>query len=175
VVRLTDPELFDCPFLMASDVGTLGFTEDEVPRLREYLLKGGFLWVDDFWGSRAWFQWVQEIGRVLPSSEYPIADVPRDHPILRTLFELSEVPQVTNIQFWRRSGGRETSERGSDSREVHFRAIADTHGRLMVVMTHNSDIGDSWEREGEDREYFYQFSPNGYALAMDVLLYSLTH
>ena len=175
VVRLTDPALFDCPFLMASDVGTVGFTEDEIPRLREYLLKGGFLWVDDFWGTAAWEHWQREIGRVLSPGEYPIMDVPLDHAIFRGVFPMVAVPQVTNIQFWRRSGGRNTSERGADSRDVHFRAIADDHGRLMVVMTHNSDIGDSWEREGEDPEYFHQFSPDGYALAMDVVVYALTH
>ena len=175
VVELTDPALFDCPFLMASDVGTLGFSAEEIPKLREYLLKGGFLWVDDFWGSAAWAQWQGQIARVLPPGEYPIVEVPPTHPIFKSLFEISEVPQVTNIQFWRGSGGRSTSERGRDSAEVHFRAIADERGRLMVVMTHNSDIGDSWEREGEDPDYFYQFSPNGYALGLDILVYAMTH
>src|SRR5215831_1531056 len=64
VVRLTDPQLFECPLLIGSDVGTLTFSDDEVQRLREYLLKGGFLWVDDFWGTQAWEQWSQEIARV---------------------------------------------------------------------------------------------------------------
>ena len=73
------------------------------------------------------------------------------------------------------SGGRSTSERGSESAVPHFRGIRDAHGRLMVVMTHNSDVADSWEREGEDPEFFYQFSPDGYALGINVLLYALTH
>ncbi len=88
---------------------------------------------------------------------------------------MSAVPQVTNIQFWRGSGGAETSERGADSAEVHTRAISDAHGRIMVLMTHNTDLGDSWEREGEDPAYFYQFSPRGYAVGINVLLYMLTH
>jgi hypothetical protein len=82
---------------------------------------------------------------------------------------------VTNIQFWRTTRGSTTSERGAETAEVHFRGIADQHGRLMVVMTHNTDIGDSWEREGEDPAFFYQFSPNGYSLAMNILLYTMTH
>ena len=73
VVRLTDDELFQCPFIMASDVGTIGITGAEAVRLREYLLKGGFLWVDDFWGPRAWEHWTSEIGRVLPPSQYQSA------------------------------------------------------------------------------------------------------
>ena len=85
------------------------------------------------------------------------------------------MPQITNIGFWRRSHGLETSERGADSVNAHFRAIRDTRGRIMVAMTHNTDIADSWEREGEDRGFFRQFSPDGYALGINVLLYAMTH
>ena len=84
VVRLTDDALFQCPFTMASDVGTIGLSLEEVIHLREYVLKGGFLWVDDFWGGAAWAQWSSEIGRVLPPSEYPIVDLPMDHPVFHT-------------------------------------------------------------------------------------------
>jgi len=85
------------------------------------------------------------------------------------------VPQITSIRFWRASNGRNTSERGADSAEPHLRGIRDARGRLMVVMTHNTDVADSWEREGEDPEFFYQFSPDGYALGINVALYALTH
>jgi hypothetical protein len=172
VVRLTDDALFRCPFLMGTDVGTLEFSPAEVARLRDYLLKGGFLWVDDFWGTHAWEQWSGEIRKVLP--EFPIADVPRDHPIWHTLYEVTEVPQVTSINFWRRSGGI-TSERGADSPHANFRMIADQKRRIMVLMTHNTDIGDSWEREGEDYDFFIRFSPRGYALGVNAILYALTH
>lgn len=175
VVRLTDQTLFDCPFLMGTDVGTVGFSPEEVAHLREYLLKGGFLWVDDFWGTAAWQQWEREISKVLTPAEYPIVDIPIGHPIFKGLFEMSKVPQVTNIRFWRATGGAITSERGAETAEVHFRGIADAHGRLLVVMTHNTDIGDSWEREAEDPGFFYQFSPAGYGLGIDVLLYAMTH
>ena len=73
---------------MATDVGTAQFSPEEARRLREYLLKGGFLWVDDFWGTEAWLQWSSEMRKVLP--EYPIVDVPPDHPIRRTMFNISE-------------------------------------------------------------------------------------
>jgi uncharacterized protein DUF4159 len=172
VVRLTDDALFSCPFTMATDVGTAEFSPEEGQRLREYLLKGGFLWVDDFWGTAAWEQWSSEMRKVLP--EYDIQDVPSDHPIMKSMFALSHIPQVTSINFWRRSGGI-TSERGDDSPHADFRMIADARGRIMVLMTHNTDIGDSWEREGEDHEFFLQFSPAGYALGMNVVVYALTH
>jgi hypothetical protein len=175
VVRATDPALFNCPFVMASDVGSLGFLPDEIEPLRAYLLKGGFLWVDDFWGTRAWEQWSTEIGRVLPPDKFAISDVSADDPILRSMFELQKVPQITNIQFWRRVRGTTTSERGQDSSDVHLRAIRDEHDRIMVLMSHNTDVADAWEREGEDPGFFYQFSPNGYALGIDVLLHAMTH
>jgi hypothetical protein len=171
VVRLTDNALFQCPFLMGSDVGTIGLSEIEALRLRDYLLKGGFLWVDDFWGSAAWAQWSNEIRKVFP--EFPITEVAADHPIRRMMFSVDTVGQVTNINNWLRTGS--TSERGRDSQHAELRAISDERGRIMVVMTHNTDIGDSWERESENHEFFETFSPRGYALGVNVLLYSMTH
>jgi hypothetical protein len=174
VVRLTDDELFQCPFTLMAEVGGAYFDEEEAAQLRKYLLKGGFLWVDDFWGSQAWDRWEQEIAKVLPPSEYPIRDIPADHPLLRTQFQLTGVPQIPSISFWFGSGGS-TSERGVDSANVHALGISDRHGRLLVFMTHNTDISDSWEREGEDPSYFRRFSVEGYALAINVLLYTMTH
>jgi hypothetical protein len=175
VVRLTDDALFECPLTMASDVGTIGLRPDEAEHLRTYLLKGGFLWVDDFWGTAAWLQWTREFSKVLPPGQYPIEDISLDDPIFRAQFEISKVPQITNIGFWRRSGGTTTSERGSDSTEAHLRVIRDAHRRIMVVMTHNTDVADAWEREGEDPGFFYQFSPAGYALGVNVILHAMTH
>jgi hypothetical protein len=175
VVRAGDDQLFNCPIIVASDAGTIGFTEAQAAKLRQYFLKGGFLWADDFWGSAAWDNWEYQIGRVLPPEEFPIEDVPLDDPMLRAQFELREIPQITNIQFWRQWNGTNTSERGEDSAEVHLRAIRDSHRRIMVLMTHNTDVADSWEREGEDPEFFFQFSPRGYALGVDVLLHVMTH
>ena len=172
VVRLTDDELFQCPFTMASDVGTIGLTDEEAERLRLYLLKGGFLWVDDFWGTPAWDQWTDQIMRVLP--EFPIVDVAPGDPIRHALFNITEVKQVPSIFSWG-GPGSDPRERGSDSPHANFRAIADGHGRIMVAMTHNTDIGDSMEREGDDPAYFAAFSPDGYALATNIVLYSLTH
>ena len=175
IVRITDDELFQCPFIMMQEVGALYIDDQEAVRLRAYFLKGGFLWVDDFWGSYAWSVWAGEIRKALPSREYPIVDLPQNHPIFRTMFDLhNRVLQVPSINFWIGSGGG-TSERGMDSADVHVRGIFDAAGHLMVLMTHNTDVSDSWEREGEDPNYFYRFSVPGYAVAMNVLLYVMTH
>ena len=175
LVRLTDPALFNCPYLVASDVGTIGLSPEEAAGLRLYLEKGGFLWVDDFWGNAAWSQWTREFAKAMPPDQYPIEDVPLTDPIFHTMFDVAAVPQVTSIRFWRSSGGRSTSERGAESAEAHLRAIRDRHGRIIAVMTHNTDVADSFEREGEDPEFFYQFSPDGYALGINILVYALTH
>jgi hypothetical protein len=148
-------------------------TEDAA-KLREYLLKGGMLWADDFWGSYQWEHWVGQLRKALPASEFAIVDLPLNHPMFRTQFDVREVPQIPNIGFFLRSGGG-TSERGSDSAEPHARGIADERGRLMVLMTHNTDIADAWEREGEDPTYFYTFSPRGYAFGINAVLYAMTH
>ncbi|MDP3716967.1 MAG: DUF4159 domain-containing protein [Acidobacteriota bacterium] len=173
-VRLNDPLLFQCPFLSATDVGTAFFSDDEAEVLRNYLLKGGFLWVDDFWGPYAWDSWVNQISKVLSPAQFPIRDIGLDHAIRRTLFEFTDLPQIPSINFWRESGG-ETSERYEMSAQPNFRGIADEHGRLMVVMTHNTDISDAWEREAADPQFFFSFSPQGYAVGLDVVLYGMTH
>jgi hypothetical protein len=171
-VRMTDSQLYHCPFLFASDVGTVQFDGTEIEQLRSYLLKGGFLWVDDFWGTRAWEQWAQQITRVLP--EFKIVDIPLDHPLLNYVYHVKKIPQVPSIQYWRRSGGL-TSERGEDSAVPHLRGIFDDNNRLLVVITHNTDIADGWEREAEDDAFFYRFSWDSYALAVNIVMWSITH
>jgi hypothetical protein len=174
VVALTDEALFQCPFVMVTEVGRAHFSDAEAARLREYLLKGGFLWADDFWGSYAWETWAGAIGKVLPPNEYPIVELPISHPMFRTLFNVARVPQIPSINHWYGSGGG-TSERGADSAVPHARGILDRQGRLMVLITFNTDFGDSWEREGDDPQYFYTFSVEGYAFGINVLIYAMTH
>jgi hypothetical protein len=174
VVRATDPFVYQCPFLLASDIGTVQFAPEEVVALRAYFDKGGFLWVDDFWGERAWQVWVDQVSRILPPGDFPILDVPPEHPLWRTVFEVKKLPQIPAISHWRRSGG-ETSERGLETAVPDIKAIYDREGRIMVLITHDTDISDSWEREGEDPEFFYQFSPNGYAFAINAVIYAMSH
>jgi uncharacterized protein DUF4159 len=174
VVRATDPELFSCPYLHIEDAGGSEFSDEEVAKLREYFLKGGFMWADDFWGDAEWEDWVTQLARVLDPKEFPIVDVPIGHPLFRTHFTVTRMPQIPSINRWARMGGA-TSELGEESAIVHTRAVFDRKGRIMVLMTHNTDISDAWEREAEDPRYFYQFSPDGYAVGINVLMYAMTH
>lgn len=173
VVQPTDEALYQCPFVIMSDAGSAGFSAQDVEALRSYLLKGGFIWADDFWGPWAWDDFAAEIGKVLPPNEYPIREINGDHPILKTMFTVARIPQVPSWQYW--SGSGDTSEMGSYSANAHMAAISDARGRVMVLMTHNTDISDSWEREGQNPEYFLSFSPEGYAVGLNVALYTMIH
>lgn len=176
VVRLTDEALFQCPFTLMQDAGTARFTDIEAERLREYLVKGGFLFVSDYHGTYSKAQFDEEIERVLPRGRFPTVDLaPPDHPIWRTMFPVTSLPQMASINTWRRTGGGTIERWNEDGSEPTARGIADERGRLMVVMLHNSDIPDGWERETEDPRYFFTFSPDAYAVGIDILLYAMTH
>ena len=175
VIQATDPEMFNCPFVMMSEYGGTFFDEGEAKALREYMLKGGFFWVDDSWGSYAWAHWENEVRKIFPDrTRYPIIDVPMNHSMFHTLFDVQKFPQIPSIGAWGGMGGS-TSERGADSAVPHARAILDDKGRIMFFMSFNTDFGDAYEREGDDPRYFYTFSIDGYAIGIDVLLYSMTH
>ena len=175
VIQATEPELFKCPFVMMSEFGSAFITPPEAAALSAYLKKGGFLWVDDAWGDYAWQHWVTELRKVLPASEYQIIDLPMNHSILHTLFDVNRIPQIPAIGNSYRYG--RTDERWNDPTDdvAYARGIADAGGRLMVLMTHNTDFGDAYEREADDPTYFYKFSVEGYAIGINVLLYAMTH
>jgi hypothetical protein len=173
LVRLTQPELFRCPFVMMTEPGGAYFDEDEAAALRDYVQKGGFLWADDFWGEYAWQSWERQLRKALPSGAYPVVDLQLDHPLFHMLMNVPRFPQIPNIGFWLRSG--RTSERGADSAVPHARAIFDARDRIMVLMTHNTDFGDSFEEEAVSHAYFERFSVPGYAFGVNALLYQMTH
>ena len=174
IVGIGTDQMFQCPFIIMSAPGSSFFSDSDAASLREYLLKGGMLWTDDSWGSFQWSNWTAQIGKVLPPSEYPIVDIPLTHGLFNAQFEITEIPQIPNIGFWLRSG-HQTSEQGADSATPYVKGILDKKGNIMVMSTHNTDIADSWEREGEDVGYFYAMSPRGYAFAVNAVLYAHTH
>ena len=126
-VRLDDPDLRRFPFLYALEVGYMYMTEPEVNGLRDYLLAGGFLMLDDFWGSAEWANFEAEIRRVLP--EYPIVEIPLDHPVFTTFYNIDEIVQVPNLY---NAQGGPTWQR--DGITPHVRGIFDEQGRLMVMI-----------------------------------------
>jgi hypothetical protein len=174
LINLRQPELFHCGFIMMTEVGRLSLNDEEAANLSNYLLKGGFLWADDFWGEFAWDYFERQMRKAFPAARYPIIDLPLDHPMFHELMHVQRIPQIPSINFWGGPGGR-TSERGAESATPHARAILDEKGRVMVFITHNTDFGDAFEREGDNHEYFLEFSVPGYAIGVNVLLYAMSH
>ena len=172
LLSLKSPEIFHCPFMMMTEPGGAYLDDEEAKNLRDYLLKGGFLWADDYWGDYAWDYWESMLRKALPSATYPIVDVPRDHPIFHQVLNAQDVPQIPGIGYW--DGANRTWERSAGEHE-RFAAINDSRGRIMVLMTFNTDFGDSYERETESPLYFQKFSVPGYAFGINTIIYSLTH
>jgi hypothetical protein len=172
-IQLQDPDLRRYPFIYAVEVGYMSLTEPEVAALRDYLLAGGFMMVDDFWGSREWASFEQEMRRVLP--EYSIVDMPRDHPIFSSFYDIREVIQVPNVGIGRqyhRSGGGPTHEQ--DGYTPAVRGIFDERGRLLVAINWNTDLGDAWEW-AEQPDYPLKFSTYAYQMGVNFIVYAMTH
>jgi hypothetical protein len=178
VLRLTDPTLFDYPFIYIVEPGDLRFSEEEVVALRRYLLSGGFLMVDDFWGEREYANFCEEIKRVVPGEPQELA---LEHPIFHCVFDLSEKPQIPNVGLgtasrWPGHPSYGITWERDDAREPHYQAITDDQGRIMVLICHNTDLGDGWEREGENEIYFREFSEKwAYPLGINIVFYAMTH
>jgi hypothetical protein len=159
------------------EVGSLVFSDAEIANLRRYLFNGGFLMVDDFWGDEEWDNFYREIKRVFPDRE-PI-ELPLEHPIFHCVYDLKFKPQVPaiNAALQYRAQGY-TTDRPWDpgSRDVHYKGIFDDNGRLMAIICHNTDLGDGWEREGEDEWYFHEFGEKrAYPMGINIVFYAMTH
>jgi hypothetical protein len=176
-LSITDKELFDYPFIYIVEPGRLTFTAEEVPVLRRYLLNGGFLMCDDFWGDRDWENFSQELKLIFPERE--AKELPLDHPIFHCVFDLKEKPQVPGVDWGTSSeftGITYERRRGPGAETVHYRAIVDDKDRIMVLICHNTDLGDGWEREGDNEYYFKHFSePKAYPMGINIIFYAMTH
>jgi hypothetical protein len=174
-MELTNPELFNYPFIYIVEPGNLVFREEEIKNLRSYLLNGGFLMIDDFWGRAEWYNIYGQMKRVFPERE-PI-ELTLDHPIFHCVFELKEKPQIPAIDWAidRRTDTLTgyTSESGDPPR---YYGIYDDKGRMMVIICRDTDLGDGWEREGMSKTYFHEFSEKkAYPLGINIVFYAMTH
>ncbi len=168
-VALTDPDLRRFPVIYAVEVGRMALTPEERTALRGFLDAGGMLIVDDFWGTWEWANFAEEIRQVLP--EYPIVDIPLEHPLLHTMYDIGEILQVPNIQNGLYGQGR-TWER--DGFVPALRGIFDHGGRLLVAINWNTDLGDAWEW-ADHPDYPLPFSNFAYKLGINLFIYGMTH
>ena len=167
VIPLNDPRLFEYPFLYTSEPGQMVLTDEDAGIMREYLERGGFWVVDDFWGSREWAHFERQLEKILPSVE--IKDIPRDHEILHCFFDIDEISQIPSLEYV--YSGTIVEQ---DGYEPFFRGIWDDRGRLMVVINHNTDLGDAYEH-ADHPLYPNAFSDFAYRMALNFIIYSLTH
>ena len=173
-LRVTDPELANYPFTYIVEPGGLYLDPEEVAAMRRYLLNGGFLMLDDFWGDNEWENCAEVFKQVFPEREF--IELPLDHPLYHGVFEVRQKGQVPNVGRGVMSQFDGITYERPDATEVHHRAILDDKGRIMVLATHNTDNGDGWEREGESDFYFHNFSEKiSYPLGINIIYYVMTH
>lgn len=167
-VSLADPGLRRFPLIYAVEVGYMDLTQEEVRGLRDYLNAGGMMVVDDFWGSREWAQFEYNMRRVLPGR--PIVELPPEHPLFTTFYDITEILQVPNVR--QAAWGGPTYER--DGYVPHVRAILDDHGEIMVLINWNTDLGDAWEW-AEDPRYPLRYSTYAYEVGANMIVYGMSH
>jgi len=183
VLKLTDPALADYPLIYMEHAGYMQLADEEVRILRNYLRNGGALLVNDFWSTHEWEGFAAQMKRVLP--DRPWTELTMDHPVFHCVFDLKGPMndlQVPTIQFWNRDHVRGDPHsplqvyRGEGSEEMHVRAMLDDKQRMMILVIHNSDVSDGWEREGENDTYFRTFSEKiAYPLGINIVFYLMTH
>jgi hypothetical protein len=169
MIRITDPDLFKYPYAYMVEPGGLDLDEEEVRSLREYLLRGGFLHADDFWGLREKANFEYEMRRVLP--EYRMEVLSVKHEVFHTFFDIDQIIQIPG-EYAGCLGG--PTYESPDDKEPRVYGISNEEGRLMVVVTYNSDLGDAWEYEDE-KCYPEKYSGQAYRLGMNFIVYAMTH
>jgi hypothetical protein len=167
-VELTDPELFDFPFLYSVEVGHWNLTPEEAAALREYLRRGGFLFCDDFWGSQEWANFQENLERVLPAAR--VQDVPLSHPVFHCYYDIAQIIQTPNVG--NAVYGRTTWE--EDGLVPHCRGVFDENGRLMILINWNTDLGDAWEW-ADLPGYPAKYSTYAYKIGINAIIYAMTH
>jgi hypothetical protein len=172
-IPITSPELYDYPFTYIVEAGGLSLTGEEAKILRDYLLNGGFLMFDDFWGPSDWQNLRENLKLVFPDRE-PV-ELELNHPLYHVIFNVKEKPQIPQAEL--AVANRNTGifwEQGAQG--SHFYGIFDDKGRMMVFVSRDNDFGDSWEKEGFDEWFFHEFSEKrGYPLSINLVMYLLTH
>lgn len=170
-VPLTDDRIFDYPWVYATQVGYWDLSEGETGRLREYLLRGGFLMVDDFYGPQDWEVFRESMQRVFP--ERPIVEIEEDDAVLHVLYDVDQRIQIPGLRHLWRSAGGTTMVRPNDT-PPHWRGIYDDQGRLLVAVNFNMDIGDAWEH-ADMPEYPEPMTALAYRFGINYIIYAMTH
>lgn len=174
VIQLTDPRLFDYPFVFLSAPYSVVYSDQEIAALRRYLANGGFMMCDEFWGTVQWSHFYAQMKRVLPDCEP--RELTIDHEIFHIVYDFKELPQATAIHFWQQGYTYHPVVGTERDHSPHFFGLFDKSDRMMVLICHNNDLCDGWEREGEDKEFFERFSVRcSYPMGVNIITYAMTH
>jgi hypothetical protein len=166
-IAINDPDLFRYPFVYTSEPEQMVLSDQDAAIMREYLERGGFWILDDFWGSFEWQSMERQLRKILPDLE--IKDIPKDHTIFHQFYDIDEIIQVPSLAYvftgitWEQDGF-----------VAECKGVWDNQGRLMIVINHNTDLGDAYEH-ADNPQYPHYFSGYAYRLAINLILYSLTH
>lgn len=167
MVSLLDDSVFDFPWLYAIEVGHWNLSDEEAGRLREYLLRGGFLMVDDFHGTVEWAGFMSSLERVFPDRQF--VEIDPAHEVMHVFYDVDNKIQIHGLQYF--YSGRTYEE---DGVVPHWRGIFDDEGRLMVAINFNMDIGDAWEHA--DTPYYPQpMTALAYRFGINYVVYAMTH
>jgi hypothetical protein len=167
-LQILDERLFDYPVIYFVEPGFMELSEEEAQRLREYVLRGGFLFLDDFWGEYEWDNVREQMRRVFP--EYEIEDLPLNHAIFHSYFDIDEIVQVPGIGAWLYDGV--THEKGGIT--PHYMGIQDKKGRVLAFVARNCDLGDAWEWI-DDPRYPLKYGLAAYRVGVNVIIYAMSH
>jgi hypothetical protein len=167
-LEIMDEKLFDFPLIYFVEPGYMELSDEEAVRLREYVSRGGFLFLDDFWGEYEWENVQLQMRKVFP--EYKIEDLPADHPFFHCYFDINEVVQVPGIGSW--LGRGVTHEKGGIV--PHYMGIKDNNGRVLVFIARNCDLGDAWEWI-DDSRYPLKYGLAAYKVGINVIIYAMSH
>ncbi|MEE9335882.1 MAG: DUF4159 domain-containing protein [Granulosicoccaceae bacterium] len=181
-ISLVDDRLFDYPMLYIVEAGFASISDPEAENLNEYLMRGGFLLVDDFHGSHQWEQFEGWIAKVFP--DRPIVDLPQDHEIFNVHFSIDEFIQIPGLRALCLNPGEtwelpisksfNVVESNSSRQTPRWRGILDDDGRVMVMINWNMDLGDAWEH-ADMEEYSALYTATAYRLGVNYVLYGMTH
>ncbi len=167
-IAIMDTRLFDYPLIYFVEPGYMALSDEEAQRLREYTARGGFLFLDDFWGEYEWENVRGQMRMIFPGRV--IEDLPLDHPVFHSYFDIDEVVQVPGIGSW--LGRGVTHEKGGFI--PHYMGVQDEKGRLVVFIARNCDLGDAWEWI-DDPRYPLKYGLAAYRVGINVIMYAMSH
>lgn len=166
-LEILDDRIFDYPILYVVEPGFMDLSTEQAARLREYIMRGGFIFLDDFWGEYEWDNVQEQFRKIVP--EFEIKDLPLSHPIFHSYLDVEEVVQVPNV--YNASRGI-TSEKGGIV--PHYMGVENKNGRLVAFIARNCDLGDAWEWIN-DPVYPVKYGLPAYKVGINVVIYAMSH